>query len=54
MDYRFWTSSDLFTITEKKVEPIDRAIRLGEKFGVHVNLCLHRATCAFWIRWMKS
>ncbi|HJS98157.1 MAG TPA: cellulase family glycosylhydrolase [Terriglobales bacterium] len=43
MDYRFWTSSDLFTITEKKVEPIDRAIRLGEKFGVHVNLCLHRA-----------
>lgn len=43
MDYRFWTSPDLFTISEKKVEPIDRAIRLGEKFGIHVNLCLHRA-----------
>ena len=43
MDYRFWTSSDLFTIHEKKVEPIDRAIRLGQKFGIHVNLCLHRA-----------
>jgi endoglucanase len=43
MDYRFWTSPDLFTINEKKVEPIDRAIGLGEKFGIHVNLCLHRA-----------
>ncbi|HKW66653.1 MAG TPA: cellulase family glycosylhydrolase, partial [Terriglobales bacterium] len=43
MDYRFWTSPDLFTINEKKVEPIDRAIRLGEKFEIHVNLCLHRA-----------
>ena len=27
----------------KSVEPIDRAIRLGEKYGVHVNICLHRA-----------
>jgi len=43
MDYRFWTASDLFTINEKRVEPIDRAIRLGEKYGIHVNLCLHRA-----------
>jgi endoglucanase len=44
MDYRFWTGPDLFTIDQKKIEPIDRAIRLGEKYGVHVNLCLHRAT----------
>ncbi len=43
MDYRFWTAPDLFTIDEKKVEPIDRAVRLGEKYGVHVNICLHRA-----------
>ena len=43
MDYRFWTGPDLFTIDEKKIEPIDRAVRLGEKYGVHVNLCLHRA-----------
>jgi endoglucanase len=43
MDYRFWTGPDLFTIDEKKVEPIDRAVRLGEKYGVHVNICLHRA-----------
>ena len=43
MDYRFWTGPDLFAIDEKKIEPIDRAVRLGEKYGVHVNLCLHRA-----------
>jgi endoglucanase len=43
MDYRFWTAPDLATINEKAVEPIDRAIRLGEKYGVHVNICLHRA-----------
>ena len=43
MDYRFWTAPDLFTINEKQIEPIDRAIRLGEKYGVHVNVCLHRA-----------
>ena len=43
MDYRFWTTPDLFTIHEKQIEPIDRAIRLGEKYGIHVNVCLHRA-----------
>ena len=44
MDYRFWTDPlDLMKINEKKVEPIDRAIRLGEKYGVHVNISLHRA-----------
>ena len=44
MDYRFWTdSADLFKIHEKKIAPIDRAIRLGEKYGLHVNICLHRA-----------
>jgi endoglucanase len=44
MDYRFWTDPrDPMKIEEKKVEPIDRAIRLGEKYGVHVNICLHRA-----------
>lgn len=44
MDYRFWTDpQDLLKIDEKKVEPIDRAIRLGEKYGVHINVSLHRA-----------
>jgi endoglucanase len=43
MDYRFWTAADLLTIHEKQIEPIDRAIHMGEKYGIHVNLCLHRA-----------
>src|ERR1700747_1125440 len=43
MDYRFWTAPDLFTIDEKKIEPIDRAVRLGEKYHLHINICLHRA-----------
>lgn len=44
MDYRFWTDPrDPMKINEKMVEPIDRAIRLGEKHGVHVNVGLHRA-----------
>jgi len=45
MDYRFWTDTeDLMTIRQKNVEPIDRAIRLGEKYGIHINICLHRAS----------
>jgi len=44
MDYRFWTDpDDLMKINEQMVEPIDRAIRLGEWYGIHVNICLHRA-----------
>jgi len=44
MDYRFWTDArDLMKIDERKVEPIDRAVRLGDKYGVHVNISLHRA-----------
>lgn len=44
MDYRFWTdANDLLKINEEKVAPIDRAIKLGEKYGIHVNACLHRA-----------
>jgi endoglucanase len=43
MAYRFWSAPDLFTIDEKKIGPIDRAVRLGEKYHVHINICLHRA-----------
>jgi len=44
MDYRFWTSpKDPMQINEKCVLPIDRAIRLGERYGIHINICLHRA-----------
>jgi endoglucanase len=44
MDYRFWTDpNDLLKINEEHVAPIDRAIRLGQKHKVHVNISLHRA-----------
>jgi endoglucanase len=44
MDYRFWTdSNDLAKIRDKDVAPIDRAIKLGQKHKVHVNISLHRA-----------
>jgi endoglucanase len=44
MDYRFWTSTnDLLKIDESKLEPIDRAIRFGELYGIHIDICLHRA-----------
>ena len=44
MDYRLWTdSNDLMKIREKDIEPIDRAVKLGEKYSVHVNICLCRA-----------
>src|SRR6201988_384059 len=44
MDYRFWTNpQDLLKIHEENVVPIDRAVKLGEKYGIHINLCLHRA-----------
>lgn len=45
MDYRFWTDpTDATKINEKMVEPIDRAIRLGEKYGVHVNVASRART----------
>jgi endoglucanase len=44
MDYRFWTDpNDLMKTNDKNVEPIDRAIKLGQKNKVHVNISLHRA-----------
>lgn len=44
MDYRCWTDpNNLMKIADNKVEPIDRAIRLGQKYGIHVNISLHHA-----------
>jgi len=44
LDYRFWTDpNDMMKIRERNIEPIDRAIGLGEKYNIHVNICLHRA-----------
>jgi endoglucanase len=44
LDYRFWTDpGDLFRIREDEVEPLDRVLQLGERYGQHVSFALHRA-----------
>ena len=49
MSYRRWTKGgiitvdDVFRIDEQKLESVDACVRLGEKYGIHVNLNLHRA-----------
>lgn len=54
MDYWFWIDGDwktrksmvlddVFRIKEAAIEPVDRIVDLGRKFGLHVSLNLHRA-----------
>ncbi|MEE8451122.1 MAG: cellulase family glycosylhydrolase [Thermoguttaceae bacterium] len=44
MDYRCWTdSADPYKLDENVLGEIDQAVELGKKYGVHVNLNLHRA-----------
>ncbi len=43
MSYRVWSSvDDPFTIDEQKLAPLDDAVHYGDKYGLHVNLCMHR------------
>lgn len=49
MSYRRWTKGgfitkdEVFEIDESKLESVDACVRLGEKYGIHVNINLHRA-----------
>lgn len=44
VDYRVWVvDDDLHTMDEGKLAILDRAIRLGEKYGLHVDLNFHNA-----------
>jgi aryl-phospho-beta-D-glucosidase BglC (GH1 family) len=44
MDYRFWIKDkDWEQIDEAKLAPVDAAVAWGKKYGVHVQLCFHRA-----------
>ena len=44
MSYRVWTEpGDPLAVREAPLENVDRAVTLGEKYGVHVCLNLHRA-----------
>lgn len=44
LDYRYWIKDgDWTAIDESKLAPIDRAVALGKKYRLHVQLCFHRA-----------
>ncbi len=44
MDYKLWTPTvDLYAVDESMLEKIDRAIGLGERYGIHVSLNMHAA-----------
>jgi endoglucanase len=44
MDYRCWTSKKApYRLAEKVLAEIDQAVEWGKKYGVHVDLNLHRA-----------
>ncbi len=44
LDYRFWLKDkDWEQIDEAKFAPIDEAVAWGKRYGLHVQLCFHRA-----------
>lgn len=44
LDYRIWTDEkNLFSYKEEKLKRLDEAIQLGQKYGIHVCINLHRA-----------
>ena len=43
LTYRLWIDDeDEYKINESKLEPLDEAVRWGEKYGIHVNISFHR------------
>ena len=43
LSYRLWSSVDNpYDIDDEKLAPLDQAIYYGEKYGLHVNLAMHR------------
>jgi aryl-phospho-beta-D-glucosidase BglC (GH1 family) len=44
MDYRAWiVDGDWKKINDKVLEDVDEAVKLGEKYGIHVHMNFHRA-----------
>jgi len=44
LNYTFWIDyNDPFEINESKLEAVDQAVRWGDRYGLHVNVSLHRA-----------
>lgn len=43
MCYTLWTNhDDVYDINEAMLEHVDRAIELGQRYGIHINLNFHR------------
>ena len=43
LSYRVWSSVDSpFVINEEKLAPLDEAVYFGKKYGLHVNIAMHR------------
>lgn len=44
MDYRLWApGDDVYAVDERVLEQIDRVVRLGDQYGLHVSLNFHAA-----------
>lgn len=44
MDYRLWApGDDVYAVREDVLQKIDRVVRLGEQYGLHVSLNFHAA-----------
>ncbi|MBO7654549.1 MAG: cellulase family glycosylhydrolase [Kiritimatiellae bacterium] len=44
MDYRIWIKGDDWDqIDEEKIKLVDQAVAWGKQYGIHVQLCFHRA-----------
>jgi endoglucanase len=44
MDYRLWVEGDdVYALREDMLQKVDRVIRLGEQYGIHVSLNMHAA-----------
>ena len=43
LSYRVWSDADdPYTIKEERLAPLDEAVYFGEKYGLHVNIAMHR------------
>ena len=43
LSYRVWgNGDDVYFINEEKLAPLDKAVEWGNKYGIHINVCMHR------------
>ena len=43
LSYRVWGSgNDIFFIDQQKLAQLDKAVEWGDKYGLHISICMHR------------